>query len=145
MNCANPILAMLFSLFCSCCQGAHCATSFENYVALVLAAYYQVFLKACRKLDHMTHLGFHGARFRCFSRWVKTLFFLQKPLTKDTVQMALFWIYNASAKAKIALCTYLKSTLSENFVGWAKIWVLREYSIACGYRQSSQSRCWSKN
>ena len=51
-------------------------------------------------------------------RWLKT-FFLQKPLTKDTAQMALFLVFNESATAKIALCTYLKPTLNGNFVGWA--------------------------
>ena len=46
-------------------------------------------------------------------------FFLQKPLTKDTEQMALFLVFNESATAKIALCTYLKPTLNGNFLGWA--------------------------
>ena len=46
-------------------------------------------------------------------------FFLQKSLTKDTTQMALFLVFNENAKAKIALCTYLKLTLNGNFVGWA--------------------------
>ena len=61
------------------------------------------------------------------------LFFLQKPLTKDTAQMALFLVFNESTTAKTALCTYLKPTLNGNFVGWAKIRVKREYSIARGY------------
>ena len=51
-------------------------------------------------------------------RWLKTIF-STKPLTKDTAQMALFLVFNESAKAKIALCTYLKPTLKGNFVGWA--------------------------
>ena len=51
-------------------------------------------------------------------RWLKGLF-LQKPLTKDTAQMALLLVFTESATAKIALCFYLKSTLNENFVGWA--------------------------
>ena len=46
------------------------------------------------------------------------LFFLQKPPTKDTAQMALFLVFNESATAKIALCTYLKPTVNGNFVGW---------------------------
>ena len=46
-------------------------------------------------------------------------FFLQKPLTKDTAQKALFLVFTESATAKIALCTYLKLTLNGNFVGWA--------------------------
>ena len=33
--------------------------------------------------------------------------------------MALFLVFNESATAKIALCTYLKPTLNGNFVGWA--------------------------
>ena len=53
-----------------------------------------------------------------FLRWLK-LFFLQKPLTQDTAQMALFLVFNESATAEIALCTYLKLTLNGNFVGWA--------------------------
>ena len=44
---------------------------------------------------------------------------LQKPLTKDTVQMALFLVFDESETAKIALCTYLKPTLNGNFVRWA--------------------------
>ena len=39
--------------------------------------------------------------------------FSTKPLTKDTAQMALFLVFNESATAKIALCTYLKPTLNE--------------------------------
>ena len=46
-------------------------------------------------------------------------FFLQKPLTKDTAQMTIFFVFNEIATAKIALCTYLKLTLHGNFVGWA--------------------------
>ena len=45
--------------------------------------------------------------------------FLQKPLTKDTAQMALFLVFNERATATTALCTYLKPTLNGNFVGWA--------------------------
>ena len=77
-------------------------------------------------------------------RWLK-LFFLQKALTKNTAQMALFLVFNESATAKIALCSYLKLTLNGNVVGWAEIRVLGEYSIAHGYRRSHQSRCWSNN
>ena len=70
-----------------------------------------------------------------FLRWLKILF-VQKPLTKDTAQMALFLVFNESATAtkdtaqmalflvfnesataEIALCTYLKLTLNGNFVG----------------------------
>ena len=47
------------------------------------------------------------------------VFFLQKPLIKDTAQMALFVVFNESATAKIALWTYLRMTLNGNFVGWA--------------------------
>ena len=46
-------------------------------------------------------------------------FFLQKPLTKDTAQIAIFLVFYESATAKIALCTYLNMTLNGNFVGWA--------------------------
>ena len=46
-------------------------------------------------------------------------FFLQKPLTKDTAQMALLLAFNESNTAKIALCTHLKPALNGNFVGWA--------------------------
>ena len=51
-------------------------------------------------------------------RWLK-LFFLQKPQTKDTVQMALVLVFNESSNTKIALYTYLRLTLNENYVGWA--------------------------
>ena len=50
---------------------------------------------------------------------VAQIFFLQKPLTKDTAQMALFLIFNESTTAKIALCPNLRMTLNENVVGWA--------------------------
>ena len=60
-------------------------------------------------------------------------FFLQKPLTKNTAQMALFLVFNESSTAKLALCIYVKPTFNGNFVGWAQIRVLREYSIAHGY------------
>ena len=74
---------------------------FENYVPLVLTPYCLVFLKACPKLDHTTHFSFHGNCFRCFK--VAQNSFVQKPLTKDTAQMALFLVLNESATAKIAL------------------------------------------
>ena len=51
-------------------------------------------------------------------RWLKGLF-LQKPLTKDIAQMAIFLVFNESATAKIALWTYLRMTLNGNFVGRA--------------------------
>ena len=57
------------------------------------------------------------ATFGCFK--VAQNSFLQKPLTKDTAQMALCLVFNESATAKIALCTYLKPILNGNLVGWA--------------------------
>ena len=53
----NPIQTRLF--FAPVARG-HIVPSFENHVPLVLTAYYKVFLKACQKLHHMTHFGFHG-------------------------------------------------------------------------------------
>ena len=62
---------------------------FENDVPLVLTAYYYVFLKACPKLDRMTHFGSHGNWFRCFLRWLKTLFSIktsnQRRCTNDII------------------------------------------------------------
>ena len=46
--------------------------------------------------------------------------FLQK-LTKDTAQMVSFLVFNESATAKIALCTYLKPTLNGHYVGCPKL------------------------
>ena len=46
-------------------------------------------------------------------------FFLQRPLTTDIAQMALFSVFNESSTAKIALCANLKPTLNKNFVAWA--------------------------
>ena len=66
----------------------------------------------------MTRFRFHGNCFRCCKGGSKH-FFLQKPLTKDTAQIALFLVFNESVTAKIALCTYLKLTLNGNFVDWA--------------------------
>ena len=57
------------------------------------------FLKACPKLDHMTHFGFHGNRVRCVFRMAQ-IFFLQKPLTKDALQIALILVFNEGANAK---------------------------------------------
>ena len=47
------------------------------------------------------------------------VFFPQKPLIKDTAQMALFVAFYESATAKIALCIYLRMTLKGNLVGLA--------------------------
>ena len=43
--------------------------------------------------------------------------FLQKPLTKDTAQMALFLVFNDIANTKIAFCTYLNLTFNGNYFG----------------------------
>ena len=59
----NPIQARLFLLLW---PGGTLCPPFENNVSLVLTAYYSVFLKACPKLDHMPHFGFHGNCFRIF-------------------------------------------------------------------------------
>ena len=75
-------------------------------------------MKACPKLDHMTDFGFLVNRFRCLLGGSKA-FSLQKPLIKDTVQMALILELNESQTAKIALWTYLRMTLNGNFVGLA--------------------------
>ena len=77
----------------------------------------------------MTHFGFHGNHLRCFLDGSK-VFFLQKPLTKDTAQIALFLVFNEGKNANMDLCTYLRLTVNGNYVGWAQIRVLREYSIA---------------
>ena len=65
----------------------------------------------------MTHFGFHGNRFRCFK--VAQIFFLRKPLTKDTSQIALFLVFNEGTNAKIDVSAYLRLTLNGNYVGWA--------------------------
>ena len=67
----------------------------------------------------MTHFDFHGNYLGRFK--VAQNSFLQKPLTKDTAQMALFLVFNESVTAKIALFTYLKLTLNGNFVVWHKL------------------------
>ena len=53
-----------------------------------------------------------------FIRWLKGIF-LQKPQTKDTVQMAIVLVCYESANTKIAFWTYLSLTLNGNYVGWA--------------------------
>ena len=65
----------------------------------------------------MTHFGFHGNCFRCFQ--VAQNFFQQKPLFKDTAQMALFLVFNESVNTETALCAYLKLIFNGNYVGWA--------------------------
>ena len=79
-----------------------------------------------------------------FKRWLKSGF-LQKPLTKDTAQIALFLVFEEVTNAKKDLCTHLRLTPNGNYVGWAEVRVLTEYSIARGYRRNRQSRFWSKN
>ena len=58
-------------------------------------------MKACPKLDHMTHLGSMTIVLDVL-RWLK-VFFLQKPLTKDTAQRALILVFDKSANTLIAL------------------------------------------
>ena len=53
-----------------------------------------------------------------FLRWLKP-FFLQKPLTKDTAQIALLLVFHEGANAQIDLCIYVRLTLNGNYVGWA--------------------------
>ena len=118
----NPIQARLF-IFAPAARG-HFVPPFENHVPLVLTAYFSVFLKACPKLNHMTHFGFHGNCLSVFKGPQKS--FSKKALTKDTAQMALFLVFIESANTKIALCTYLRLTLNGNYVGWAEIRVQRE-------------------
>ena len=45
--------------------------------------------------------------------------FFYKTSNQNTGEMALFLVVKESAAAKIAWSTYLKLTLSGNFVGWA--------------------------
>ena len=45
--------------------------------------------------------------------------FLQKPLTEDTLRMALVLVLNESSNTKIALYTYLRLFLNVDYVGWA--------------------------
>ena len=47
------------------------------------------------------------------------IFVLQKPLTKDTAQIALFLVFHEGANAKKDLCTYVRLTINGNYVGWA--------------------------
>ena len=51
-------------------------------------------------------------------------YFQQKPSTKDTLQLAILLVFNESVNTQIALYTYLRLTLNENYVGWAKVIVL---------------------
>ena len=54
--------------------GESIGTPFENHVPLLLILSCLVFLKACPKLDHMTHFSFHGNRFSVL-RWLKVIFY----------------------------------------------------------------------
>ena len=71
--------------------------------------------------------------------------FSKKPQTKDLLQMALDLGFNESSNTKIANYSYLRLFLNVNYVGWEKVKVLRDYSIACGYRRSCQIQCWRNN
>ena len=51
----------------------HIVPPFENHVPLVLTPYCLVFLKACPKLNHMTHFGFHGNHLSVLM-WLKGIF-----------------------------------------------------------------------
>ena len=66
----------------------------------------------------MTHFGFRGNRVRYVFK-VAQNFFLQKSLTKDTEQIAIFLVFNEGTNAKIDVCIYLRLTLTGNYVGWA--------------------------
>ena len=57
----NLIQTRCFWSSCGQGEGTLCP-----HVPLVLTACCYVFLKACPKLDHMTHFHFHGNRFKCF-------------------------------------------------------------------------------
>ena len=50
---------------------------------------------------------------------VAQIIFLQKPLTKNTAQIALFLVFNEGTNTKIDMCAYLRLTLNGNYVGWA--------------------------
>ena len=47
------------------------------------------------------------------------IFVPQKPLTKDTAQIALVLVFHEGTNGKIDLCTYVRLTLNGNYVGWA--------------------------
>ena len=67
----------------------------------------------------MTHFGFHGTNVKCVFKVAQTSFVLQKPLTKDTAQIALFLVFHEGSNAKIDWCTYVRLTLNGNYVGCA--------------------------
>ena len=75
----------------------------------------------------MTHFGFHDNRLSVL-RWLKgissTSTSNQRYCTNGKVL-----VFKESANTKIALYTYLSLTLNENYVGWAKIRVLKEYQL----------------
>ena len=110
---------------------------FENRVPVVLTLYCLVFLKACQKLDDMTHFGFHGNCFKCFKLAQRYFSTKTSNTTHSTNGNSL--VFNKNARTKIALCTYLRLTLNGNYVGWTKVRVLREYSIARANPQNRQS------
>ena len=64
----------------------------------------------------MTHFGFNGNHLKCF-KVVQMYFVLQKPQTKDTVQMEVVLVINETANTKTALYTYLRLTLDGNYLG----------------------------
>ena len=69
----HHIQARLFAR--SCGQGgAHCAPS-ENHILLALTSCWLIFLKACPRLDHMTHFGFHGNQVKCVFKVAQTSLF----------------------------------------------------------------------
>ena len=74
-NALNHIQARLFGV--PVAREGHIVPPFENHVPLVLATYYSVSLKACPKLDHMTHFGFHGNHVRCVFEVAQTSFFFK--------------------------------------------------------------------
>ena len=71
----------------------------------------------------------------CVLRWLKS-FFLQKPHTKNAAQKAKVLVFHESANNNVALNTYLRLTLDGNYVGWAKVRALSEYSIFWGYHKA---------
>ena len=112
----NPIQARLFLILWG--QVAQCAPFWKPCSFCSNSLLLRFFWKLVQSLITWHTLVSMATMSSVFLRWLKA-FFLQKPQTKDIVQMALFLVLNEGTNAKLDVCTYLRLTLNGNYVGWA--------------------------
>ena len=104
----NPTQARLFLELVA--MGRHIVPPSENHVPLILTPYCLIFLKVCSMLDHLTHFGFHGNRFKCFK--VALWYFFHKNLKLKTQYKLQRFCNLMEVQILKLLCTPIKGLLS---------------------------------